>query len=214
MNKWFCSMFAVVALCAAPQLAQAQFGGFGALKGGGGADLDGFLKSADDAEVLMRKSSWNLAEALLAKDKLDTLKEKREAIEKLTDPKEKEAKLREMDKDVNAELAKVDYAAKSKELESDADSKKKEKTASGVYNFSLGALKDAELLAQGQKLVTTPPSPANATKLPRLKNFVSSVSAQMDSIGKVASGLKQLSSSVGLKALPTKASDKPREIAD
>jgi len=205
MKKVILALFATAALSAAPQLSY----GFGipSVAVGGGGDFDGFLNSADQANVLMKQSSWSLAKALLSKDKLDALKDRRLAIEKITDPKEKAAKTAEMEKDVNAELAKVDYAAKSKEMEKEHDKAKKENTAVGIYNFALGALKDTELVAQGTKLATTVPSPAIATKLPRVKEFVSNVSGQMDSITKVVSGLKQLAPAVGLKALPTKSSE-------
>lgn len=214
MNKILISVVAAGALLGASRVSHAQFGGLGARGGGGGSNIDAFLQSATEAEGLMRKSSWNIADALLAKDKVDALKEKRNAIEKITDPKEKAAKLRELDKDVNSQLATMDFVAKSKELEKEPDKKKKETTAAGIFNFSLGLLKDTELLSQGQKLATTPPSPAIANKLPQVKDFVASLGNQLDSIKKVGEGLKQLSAAVGLKALPTKASDKPQPVAD
>lgn len=211
MKKLILSLFTAAVLCTAYQSAHAF--GLPGISGQAGS-IDNFLKAADDAEKLMRGSRWHLVFALLAKNKLDALKIRREATEKITDPQEKEAKLREFDKDLTVELAKLNYAEVSTKLERKANNKKKSQIASSLFNFSLGALQDAELVQQGQSLATTPPSPAIATKLPRVKNFVSNMKEQMESIGKVVKGLKMLSTSVGLKALPAKASDKPMPIAD
>lgn len=211
MKTLILSLFTAAVLCMAHQNARA-FGLPGT--GGQAGGIDNFLKAADDAEQLMRGSTWHLTIALMAKNKLVKLKAKREAIEKITDPQEKEAKLREFDQDLTAELSKLNYVALSTKLERKMNTKKKEQTASSLFNFALGALRDAELVQQGQSLVTTPPSPAIATKLPRVKSFVSNMKGQMESIGKVVKGLKMLAASVGLKALPAKTSDKPMPIAD
>lgn len=211
MKKLILSLFTAAVLCTAYQSAHA-FGLPGI--GGQAGSIDNFLKAADDAETLMRGSSWHLAMAVLAKSRLGKLTTRREAIEKITDPQEKGAKLREFDKDLTAELVKVNYAEMSKKLERQVDDKKKAQTASSVYNFMLGALRDAELVQQGQSLVTTPPSPAIAAKLPRVKNFLANMTGQMDSLGKVVSGLKKLSTPIGLKSLPTKTSDRPMPLAD
>ena len=188
----------------------AQFGGL--MGGGGGATpeaVDQFLATALDAETLISDSAWYLSSAVLAKEKFQALLARKNAATKLQDPKEKAAELRSITADATAALANaVSDSNASKSLET-ADKEKKAKISTGVFNFVLGVLKDGDLVLQSSKLVSGVPSPAVATKVTQIKNVVSSIKNQMGNMQKAVTGMKKLGAAVGLKALPTKSSDKP-----
>lgn len=197
--------------------AQAQFGGFNPMGGGGGGatpeKVDAFVADAKAAEILVRTSAWHIAHAVLSKDRYAELQAKREVILKIADPQEKDAKLKELDKTLNDDLAKADYK-KASEDEKKADEEHKKQTAAALFNYSLGVLKDAELIIKGKDLVSGTPSPMVATRIPAAKGALDSIVSQADAQTKVIGGIKTLCTSVDLKDLPTKASDQPKPLAD
>lgn len=198
----------------------AQFGG---LMGGGlksatssnASDVDAFLKTAEEADALIRKSSDILFQAVATKQQLDAHADVVKAANAMTDPKEREAALKKASDDQQALLAKVDYAAKSEEMKKSMDAKKSAQVSASIYNFMLGMLKNKETLDRGQGIIASiSNNPMAISKLGKAKDVVSSVSSQMGNLSSIASGIQKLSSVVKLDALPTKASDVPKPIAD
>jgi hypothetical protein len=221
MKKMFVSIVASSFLLGLPMKASAQFGQIGAMLGVGQTDsapsydVDGFVKTADEADVLVRKSSDTLFKALATKDELDAHEDKLRAANTITDPKEKEVALKQASDDQQAKLAKVDFAAANAEAGKKMDAKKKALVSAAAFNFTLGMLKDRELLEVGKSLLASLSSnPLAILKMGKVKDVVSSVSGQMSNIGTIASGLYKMSSVVKVQALPTKSSEKPKPIAD
>jgi hypothetical protein len=177
--------------------------------------VDALLKTADEADSLIRRSSDALFKAVASKDELDAHAEKIKAANEIADPKEKEAALKKASDDEQAQLAKVDFAAKSEEAKKTLDAKQKAQMGAAIYNFNLGILKDMELLERGQSVIESVfENPMAMTKLTRLKDVMSSVSSQMGNFTTIASGLQKMSSVVKLEALPTKSSDQPKPMSD
>lgn len=205
----------------APFAANAQFPQLGGLLGGSNSeskptqDVDGFLKSADEADELVRKSSDSLFKAVATKAELDAQEDKIKAANAMQDPKEKEAALKKASDDQQAQLAKADFAAANAAISKEKDAKKKAHTSAAAYNFTLGMLKDREVLAIGQSLISSlSGNPMAILKLGRVKDVVSSLSGQMANISTIAAGVQKLSSVVSVSTLPTKSSDKPKPMAD
>ncbi len=224
MKTLFVLVSAVSLIALSTSAANAQFGGL--LSGGalGGSktdskanigDVDAFLKTADEADVLIRQSSDSLFKAVASKEELDAHADKIKAANEIADPKEKEAALKKASDDEQAQLAKVDFAAKSEQAKKTMDAKQKAQTGAAIYNFTLGMLKDQELLSRGQGIISSiSGNPMAITKLAKVKDVMSSISSQMGNITTIASGLQKMSSVVKLEALPTKSSDQPKPISD
>ena len=219
MKKVLVFVSAAVLLGFAPIEANAQFGG---LLGGpkststtSAGDVDGFLKTAEEAEGLIRKSADTLFKAVATKGELDAHADKMKAANAVADPKEKEAAIKKASDDQQAQLAKVDFAAKAETAKTAMDAKQKAQTGAAIYNFILGMLKDKELLDRGQGLISSiSGNPAAMTKVTKVKDVMSSVSSQMGNISTIATGIQKLSSAVNLEALPTKTTDQPKAVAD
>lgn len=201
--------------------AHAQFGGM--IPGGGAktapassaADVDGFLKTADEADGLVRKSAATLFLAVATKQQMDEQEDVLKAANAVADPKEKEAALKKASDDQLAQLAKVDYAAKAGEMKKSMDAEKSKKIGASIYNFTLGMLKDKEVMDKGQGIISSiSGNPMAATKLVKAKDAVSSVTGQIGSITTIAAGIQKLMTVAKLDALPSKASDQPKAFAD
>lgn len=219
MKKMFALATIVTASIITPITAHAQLGG---LLGGSkssskvsAGDIDSFLKTANEADGLIRKSSETLFLAVATKSEIDAHNDKVKAANDIADPKEKEAALKKVADDEQAQLAKIDFSKKAEAAKKGMDAKQKALTSAAIYNFALGALKDKELIGQGQSLISGAASnPMLLSKIGGVKDVVSSLSSQMGNITTIVSGLQKLSSAVGLEALPTKATDQPKIIAD
>ena len=84
-----------------------------------------------------------------------------------------------------------------------------------AFTFMLGVLKDKQLADGSRALVSG--VAANPTLLPRLaalKDVASSVSAQAANTAKIGEGLVKLASAGKIAALPTSASEQPKEVKD
>lgn len=221
MKKLLVLVSAISLATLIPISANAQFGG---LLGGSksdskssasAGDVDGFLKTAEEADGLIRKSADTLFKAVATKGELDAHADKVKAANQVADTKEKEAALKKASDDQQAQLAKVDFAAKSEDAKKTMDAKQKAQVGAAIYNFMLGMLKDKELLEKGQGIISSiSGNPMAMTKLSSVKDVMSSVSGQMGNISTIASGIQKLSSVVKLEALPTKTSDQPKPVAD
>ncbi len=194
---------------AKPEIAKPEVPGTDASGGATTQDVDAFIASSIASEVMVRKSSVALGQAVLAKEVLDKLEERRLAAEKMADGKEKDAALRKVDADRNAELAKVDYQKVSKDDAAKWDEKKKESVRAALFNLALGGLIDTELVAAGRKLASGTPSPAVATRMPLVKETVSALGGQIDGLAKVTKAAQVLGTTVKLEKLPKSAAEKP-----
>lgn len=216
---------AVVAALATTMPAGAQIGGLklpgvpGPLHQNAGAspDIDTFLLSTEQARELTRRSAVALLFAVAKHEDAVKIQEEQKAAEAITDPKEREAALSRVSDDASAQLAAVDYDAKSKELEASASAEQRKAVAVSVFNLALGILKDKDVVAQGaaitQSASRNPMGMAmQGGKLIRVKDAVGAVGGQMGNLGKIAVGMPKLMSAAKLQALPTSSSDKPMAV--
>ncbi len=220
MKRITLAVFVVACLGVTPSVGLAQFGGLKlpgtpSSNSAPAGDIDAFLKTAADAEGLVRKSSDVLFQAVATKDQIAQHDAQVQAANAIADPKEKEAALKKAADDEQAQLAKVDYAASAKTMSANLDAKKKAQVGSAIWNFMLGMMKDKELIDQGQGIIASVSSnPMAATKVVKAKDVVSSISSQMGNITKIAAGLQKLASVVGIDKLPSKSSEAPVAAAD
>ncbi|WP_419255957.1 hypothetical protein ACN2C6_19465 (plasmid) [Caulobacter sp. ErkDOM-YI] len=212
-----------LALVANVTPAAAQFSGLKAMKSVGapssGGDIDGFLATTQRAEALTRVSAISLLQAVSSREEADRLRSTMAAAEAQSDPKEREIALRRVASDAAAQLAAIDYDAKSKELERTATTEQRKQMAVAVYNLALGIMLDKSAVEQGHALTQSamgnPMGMATqGAKLLRVKDAASSISGQMGNLAKILTGLPKLMSVAKLTALPTSTADLPKSAVD
>jgi hypothetical protein len=199
--------------------AHAQLGSlaglFGKATAGGAVDIDGYLKNAISAELLMRDSLDQMAASLASKEELANIEAlKKQAAEK-TDSKEKAAIEQDIVKSEAALLNTKDFDKIANEDAKKMDATQKKRLAAASYNFMLAALKDKELMGQSQGVISSLiSSPANLSKLGAVKDTAFSLKSQLELASSLATKVPKVFAAVGVKNPPTKASDAPVEIAD
>jgi len=209
---------AITAVVAQGAPAIAQFGGFKLPSvgggGSGGADIDGFLRSAEQARHLTRISAVALLESVASHDAAVKIEDEQKAADAVTDPKEKEAALTKVSDDASAQLATIDYDAKAKELEATATAEQRRHLAVSIFNLALGILKDKDAVVQAQAITQSASRnpmmmATQAPKLMRVKDAASAIGGQMGNLGTIATGLPKLMSAAKLQALPASSADQP-----
>jgi len=178
-------------------------------------DIKAFLQTADEAHGLTSKSVLVLGQALLTKEEMQENDDKLAAANKITDDKEREAAKAKVEEELQAKLSKVNYEAKAAELAKENDKKKNAQVSASLYNFVLGMLKDKDLAVRGSSLMSSvAANPMQIGKVSKVKDVVASLSGQMGNMGKIATGLQKMSSTIKSAPLPTSASAAPISIAD
>jgi hypothetical protein len=183
----------------------AQFGGLGgllggAMAGGGGGDVgqqvEEFVKRSALVSALAARALSRVNDAFRSDADAAAAKAEREAISKLTDPKEQQARTAKL---VESESAAAAQLAKSSDLESkmaSLDATKKRQVADGLFNFGIGVLQAMPLLKNGQGIVQGVASnPMQVMKvvpvkdaIPLLQKVISDGSGTIATLIKVAKG--------------------------
>ncbi|MEJ1959297.1 MAG: hypothetical protein WDM70_07600 [Nitrosomonadales bacterium] len=196
--------------------AQVMAFGLGDITGGGksssasSGDPDAFLKTAQAAEVLMGSSLTHLSNSLLAKGKSADFAAQRKAANETTDPKEKEARIAEIQKSEAAAVQAAVSDSNLKENINKMDSSQRAEIGAAAFNFVLALLQDKALSEQASGLISSLSSnPMNIGKLGSVKDAASSVSNQMSSGAQLATKMPAIFSAVGVTA-PTSMNDKPK----
>lgn len=209
---------AVVASCAcAVSPAYAQFGSLGGMvgaakgdSGGAPVDVDGFIKSAQTAEKLMNNSVRLLSRSLTSKEKAADLDAQRAAANAITDSKERDAKLLEVNKN---SLAAINEAASNNNLAADIkkmDAKQREDIAAGAFNFMLALLQDKALVDQAKGIIASiSTNPMMVSKLGGVKDVATSLGNQISDAGALAGKMPAIFTAVGVKA-PASKDEKPK----
>lgn len=190
-------------------------GGTPSVGSGGGAtaqDIDNFFQQATDADVRVKKAAYRLTMAVASKEKAEELKAKRDAINKIKDPKEKEAKLSQFHADNAAILEKTDFDAVAKRAEQAQDVNKNKAVKASLFNLCLGILTDGLLLKTAQKLVSGVPDLSVANRLGTVRESIVKIGAQIKSLKDVVGRSSALMKVVKLDKLPTSAAEPPMEV--
>lgn len=149
------------------------------LLGGSGTavDVEGFMTKAANTNKLFQDSALVLAMAVGDKAKVAELEALQKTLEATTDPKEKEAVIKQIAAASNATLT---AASEEKEAAAARLSEAKEeqlaKYVLAAKHFALGALQAAELAPAGQSaLASLQSNPLQVTKLLGLKNTIGDI---------------------------------------
>lgn len=227
MKKYsaFCSALLMSALAVTAPHAQAF--GLGDLKaavpgvGGGSSagavsagDVDAFIKTAQDADAMISSSSDLIFHAVGNSEDIAKLEASKAAANGIADPKEKDAAIEKIKAD---EATATQKALASDEIQTKLSAMSKEQLhafGNAAFTFMLGVLKDKQLADGSSALVSgVAASPMLVPRLAALKDVVTSVTAQAANTAKIGEGLVKLASAGKIAALPTSASDKPKEVS-
>ncbi|CAG9180107.1 hypothetical protein [Cupriavidus pampae] len=187
--------------------------------GGGSAaavsagDIDAFIQTANDANLMISTSSSHIFKALASKEDIAALEARLATANAIANTAEKEAELNKIKSD---EATIVQKVLASKEGEDKLSTMNKAQMASfgnAAFTFMLGVLKDKQLAEGSTALVSGVSSnPMLIPRLGALKDVASSVSSQLSNTAKIGEGLVKLAKAGKITALPTSASEKPKKV--
>lgn len=170
-------------------------------------DLDSFINAAKEADALISSSADSLFKNTQPKADVATHNQKVLAANNLTDPAKREEMLKQLAAEQMAKLAKVDWDKQARETPKLITPEQKQELNTAIYNFTLGTLKDKELLTQSKSLVAAVrTNPMLLARAGELTDVSTSLSNQLTTASTIATGMPKMASAVGLGALPSSAS--------
>ncbi|HRF57114.1 MAG TPA: hypothetical protein PLV58_06930 [Campylobacterales bacterium] len=184
-----------------------------------GSDVKGVISSFQDAEKSLFISVDLVNKALADKQEVAKLEELQKTVSSMPDGAEKDAKTKEIQ---SSSVALAEKTVKSEKASKDAQklsTAQKQKVAVSTFNILLALLKDKEALSKAQNLVSSISSnPTSAVQfagdLPKLKDIVSTVPNQIDSLTTLGSGLMKLAKTAKISvAQPASASESMKPVA-
>ena len=187
----------------------------GSSSGGGdvGTQVANFQTSAGLANGLVANSAVNLLKAVSSQQDAADLQKKLDTINRITDPKEKEAEQSKLVASVQAQLATAQANSKTQADLKNASSDEKSAIAKGLFNLALGLLQVSDLSKSGSGIISgVSKSPTDALKVVPVKDTLPILSS-LGTNGKTVldSGLS-LAKGADIKVdLPTSSSEKPLE---
>jgi hypothetical protein len=210
----------VAACLLAAGSANAQFGSLGGVLGGAsksagtggdiGTDVTSFLQKSSSLSLLTTQSLAAINLAFATDTEAEQLRARMASYNKITEPKELQAKLAE---EYKSQAAETERLLKSGDLEKrigSLDGDKKKMIGNALLNFGIGALQAVDLARTGQGLVQK--AGANPMQLPK----VIPVKDALPVLGKVASdsagfmaGLIKVAKGANISVTAPKADSKP-----
>ncbi len=176
-------------------------------------DVDAFIQTAKEAELLIDKAADHIFKALANKEEVAKYEAALKAAEEIKDVKEREAKINQIQADRDVSLQKT-MASKETEAKVKAmNTKQLANFSNAGFTFMLGLLKDRQLADGSANLVSgVAANPMLAGKLLALKDTASSVANQVQSASKIGEGLVKLAKVGNVNIMPASASDKPKAV--
>lgn len=176
-------------------------------------DVDAFIKTAKEAELMIDSAANYIFKAVANKEEISKYEEALKVANSLSDPKEKEAKLNQIDADrdtyLQKSLASKETEAKVKGMNGD----QLKHFGNAGFTFMLGLLKDRQLADGSASLISgVTANPMLVSKLVVLKDTASSITSQVKSATKIGEGLLKLAKVGNINIMPTSASEKPKEV--
>lgn len=182
------------------------------------ATLDKLYKLVTGAESLLDKSV-NIAFSMVAnKEEIEKFTQRQKEIEKIQDPKERDAAMNKFREDQNAIVTKAtEKAETAKKIES-LDGKQKKLFGDSVFNVVLAALMDKEAVETSKSLSTALKSNPTAAAsfsndVPRVTNIAASLPEQAKKATDLGSALTKLAKTAKVEvAMPASAAAAPKSV--
>ncbi len=184
--------------------------------GGVTADsVEQFVVAGQVSNLAINEARVMLAAALSTKEERAKLMSQREQINKGLDAKDKKAAeeskafAESLDAQLKAGLADQSKVDSLKSLSAD----QKKAVGNSVLSLGYGIMLQKDQITAGQNMITQMSSnPMLATKLPSIKNTVTTMAANLSGTAGYITNLPKLLSAVNVKAkMPTSKDDKPAE---
>ncbi|MEC5409316.1 hypothetical protein VOM14_27575 [Paraburkholderia sp. MPAMCS5] len=178
------------------------------------ADIDVFIKTAQDADAMIASSTDYIFRALADKADIEKYEAGMAQARTIADPKEQQAAI---DKIKDDEVTATQKQLASADIQQKLNGMSKEKLkafGNAAFTYMLGVLKDKQLADGSRALVTgVAANPVLVGRLAALKDVVSSVSSQAVNTAKIGDGLVKIASAGKVITLPTSSSDKAKAVA-
>ena len=182
------------------------------------ASLDKLYNLVTGAEALLDKSV-NIAFSMVAnKEEIEKFNQRQKEIEKLQDPKERDAAMNKFREDQNAIVTKAtEKAETAKKIES-LDGKQKKLFGDSVFNVVLAALMDKEAVETSKSLSTALKSNPTAAAsfsndVPRVTNIAASLPEQAKKATDLGSALTKLAKTAKVEvAMPASSAAAPKAV--
>jgi hypothetical protein len=190
--------------------------------GGGGsvsrATLDKLYKLVSEAEALLDKSV-NIAFSMVAnKEETEKYTQRLKEIEKIQDPKEKEAAMKKVREDQSAIVTKAAEKEDTAKKIASLDGKQKKLFGASVSNVVLAGLMDKEAVETSKSLSTALKSNPTAAAsfsndVPRVTNIAASLPEQAKKATDLGSALTKLAKTAKVEvAMPASAAAAPKTV--
>lgn len=177
-------------------------------------DVDAFVKTAKEAELMIDTAANYIFKAVANKEEISKYEEALKVANSLSDPKEKEAKINQVkvDRDTSLQKSLVSKETEAKVKSMSGDQLKHFGNAG--FTFMLGLLKDRQLAEGSANLISgVSANPMLVSKLVVLKDTATSITTQVKSAAKIGEGLVKLAKVGNINIMPSSASEKPKEVS-
>jgi hypothetical protein len=175
-------------------------------------DIDTFIQTAKQADQLITQSTELMASAVESEDQISKQKAARDAANTIADPKEQKAAVEQLQADEQTQLQKTLSSDDINNKIASMSAQQRKSFEAAAINFTIGALKDKQLVSSSSSLVAgVTANPSLVTRLPDLRDVVSSVSSQASHSASIGMSLAKLATSGKIKTLPASADSKPVE---
>ena len=181
-------------------------------------DLETFFASAQLAQDLVESSVTHLFAAVGEKELVQVIHDRREAANSMAESKEKDAVLKKIKADEFAALNSINADETADRLTKEKNKTKLSEVRNGLFNLSLGLLKDRDVYDQGKNIIKQiEANPIQAmkliSKLAKIKTAVLSIGSQIKSTPTLISNMHKLAVVAKVKNLPKTARERPKKSA-
>jgi hypothetical protein len=213
----------IVAACLfAANAANAQFGGLNNMLGGGSSansggdistDVNTFVTKSAALNTLTTRSVTAINAAFSSDEEIARKREALAAIEKITDPKEKEAKRAALYESESAEAKRKYESGEIEKKITGLDDAKKKQVGAALLNFGIGALQAADLTKSGQSMMQkASANPMNAPKLMPVKDALPLPGKVAGDAGGFMAGIVKLAKGANISVPAVTVSSKEADV--
>lgn len=212
---------AIVAACLMlSNAANAQFGGMASMLGGGASasgdiatEVASFMTKTSVLSELTTRSVTSINAAFSTDEEIAAKRAALQAIEQITDPKERGKKMAVM---YESEVAEGNRKLSSGEMEKKMgglDAEKKKQVGGALLNFGIGALQAVDLTRVGQGIVQkTASNPMNISKVIPVKDALPILGKVAGDAGGFVAGVMKLAKGANISVQAVKVDSKPVDV--
>jgi cytochrome c556 len=222
MSKFVKAAIAAACIIAAGT-ANAQLGGLGSMLGGAksassvtdiSADVTAFVTQTNALSQLTGNSVIAINAAFVSDTERAKIRAEMDVINKIADPKEREAKFAALVESKKAETQRLMDSGEMKAQMDKFGSEKKKAIGDALMNFGIGALQAAALTQTGQSLVQkSAANPMNLTKVVPVKDALPLLGKVVTDSGGFIAGVAKVAKGANINVAPVTVKSKPAEVS-